>query len=148
MSWVSSWTSRLISTFSTVANRKHWERGLLGVFLAVWTVALAALIGLLPTAGLLDLTLYQLYGIAAALGWVAGNVYVSRSRRFPRPVRSRILLIYLLGPPGILYLLRSLASPEVQSAAPLAAIYSCAVFFVFFLVPVTLKGSAVRSSRN
>ena len=127
-----------------MASSKNWELGLLGVFLAVWTVALAALLGLLPTAGLLDLTLYQLYGAAAALGWVAGNVYVNRSRRFPKPVRSRILLIYMLGPPGIIYLLRSLASPEVQAAAPMAAIYGSGVFFVFFLVPVTLKGSAAR----
>lgn len=109
---------------------------------------LASLLGLLPTAGLFDLTLYQLYGVAAALGWVAGNVYVKRSRRFPKPVRSRILLIYLLGPPGVIYLLRSLAPYEVQAVAPMAAIYGCGVFFIFFLVPVTLKGSAARQSRN
>lgn len=127
-----------------MASSRNWELGLLGVFLAVWTVALASLLGLLPAAGLLDLTLYQLYGVAAALGWVAGNVHVARSRHFPKPVRSRILLIYLLGPPSLIYLLRSLASNEVQAAAPLAAIYGCGVFFIFFLVPVTLKGSAVR----
>jgi hypothetical protein len=140
--------SRPIRTSSTVANRRIWELGLLGVFLAVWTVALASLVGLLPAAGLLDLSLYQLYGICAALGWVAGNIYVSRSRRFPKPLRSRILLIYLLGPPGLIYMLRALASNEVQAAAPLAAIYGCAVFFVLFLVPVTLKGSAARHSRG
>lgn len=127
-----------------MATSKNWELGLLGVFLAVWTVALASLLGLLPAAGLLDLSLYQFYGVAAALGWVAGNVYVTRSRPFPKPVRSRILLIYLLGPPGLLYLLRSLASHEVQAAAPMAAIYGSGVFFILFMVPVTLKGSTVR----
>lgn len=131
-----------------MASSKNWELVLLGVFLAVWTVALASILGLLPAAGLLDLTLYQLYGVAAALAWVAGNVYVTRSRRFPKPVRSRILLIYLLGPPGLIYLLRSLASHEVQAAAPMAAIYGCGVFLVFFLVPVTLKGSAVNQRRE
>ena len=53
-----------------------------------------------------------------------------------------------MGPPGVVYLLRALASPEAQAAAPMAAIYGCGVFFVFFLVPVTLKGSAARQSRN
>jgi len=127
-----------------VANRQFWELSLLGVFLAVWTVALASLVGLLPTDGLLDLSLYQLYGIAAALGWLAGNVYVVRRRRVPQPLRRRFLLVYLLGPPGILYLLRSLASLPIQAQAPFAAIYACGVFFVFFLVPVTFKGSSPR----
>ena len=127
-----------------MANRQYWELSLLGVFLAVWTVALACMVGLLPAGGLLDLSLYQLFGISAALGWVSGNVYVSRARRFPKPARSRVLLIYLLGPPGIIYLLRSLASPPVQAAAPLAAIYGCAVFFIFFLVPVSLKRAFYR----
>jgi hypothetical protein len=131
-----------------VATSRNWELGLLGVFLAVWTVALASLVGLLPAAGLLDLTLYQLYGTAAALGWVAGNIYVTRSGRYPKPVRSRVLLIYLFGPPGIIYLLRSLASAELQAAAPLAAIYGCGVFFIFFLVPVTLKRSAPGNPRS
>lgn len=127
-----------------MANKQLWELSLLGVFLAVWSVALAALVGLLPTEGLLDLSLYQLYGVAAALGWVAGNVYVVRSRQVPKPLRRRFLLVYLLGPPGVLYLLRSLASLQVQAMAPIAAIYACGVFFVFFLVPVTLKGSSPR----
>ena len=65
----------------------------LGLFLALWTVALAALIGFLPTAGLLNLSFYQLYGVAAFLGWVSGNVYVQRARRMPKPLRSRDLLI-------------------------------------------------------
>lgn len=137
--------SRPTDNSSTVATRGYWELSLLGVFLAVWTVALASLVGLLPTHGLLDLTLYQLYGIAAALGWLAGNVYVNRSRKVPKLLRRRLLLVYLLGPPGFIYLIRSLASLQTQARAPLAAIYACGVFFVLFLVPVTLKGSAPRS---
>ena len=125
-----------------MANSQVWELSLLGLFLAIWTVALASLLGLLPTAGLLDLSLYQLYGVAVALGWLAGNVYVSRSRHIPKPLRRRLLMVYLLGPPGIFYLVRSLASLNLQAQAPFAAIYACGVFFVFFLVPVTFKGSA------
>lgn len=128
-----------------MATKGTWELSLLGVFLAIWTVALASLVGLLPTAGLLDLTLYQLYGVAAALGWIAGNVYIVRARRVPKPLRRRLLLIYVLGPPGLIYLLRSLASAPLQAVAPFAAIYACGVFFVLFLVPVTLKGSAPRA---
>ena len=134
--------SRPISSSSTVANRQFWELSLLGVFLAVWTVALASLLGVLPTDGLLDLSLYQLYGVSAALGWLAGNVYVSRARKVPKLLRRRLLMVYLLGPPGIIYLVRSLASLEVQAVAPFAAIYGCGVFFIFFLVPVSLKRTA------
>jgi len=122
------------------------ELGLLGLFLAAWTVALAAMLGLLPTAGLLNLSFYQLYGVAAFLGWLSGNVFVQRSRRAPRPLRSRLLLIYLLGPPALIYLLRSFAESVVQAQAPLAAVYACGVYFIFFLVPVTLKGSTGSQS--
>ena len=124
------------------------ELGLLGLFLALWTVALAALAGLLPTAGLLNLGLYQLYGIAAFLGWLSGNVFVSRSRKLPKPFRNRILIIYLLGPPALIYVLRSLAETEIQASAPLAAVFACGIFFVFFMVPVTLKGSATPRNRR
>ena len=123
------------------------ELGLLGLFLALWTVALAALVGILPTDGLLNLSFYQLYGVAAFLGWLSGNVFVQRSKKMPKQLRGRLLLIYLLGPPGLIYLLRSLAETEVQAQAPLAAIYACGVYFVFFLVPVTLKGRTPPHSR-
>ena len=118
------------------------ELGLLGLFLALWTVALAALVGLLPTAGLLDLDLYQLFAMAAFLGMLSGNLFVHRTRNTPRPLRKKLLLIYMLGPPALIYLMRSLAPIETQAAAPFAAIYACGVFLVFFLVPVTLKSSA------
>ena len=118
------------------------EVALLVVFLAAWSVALAALIGFLPTAGLLNLSLYQLYGVAAFLGWVSGNVFVQRARGLPRSIKSRYLLIYLLGPPAVIYLLRSFADWNLQAQAPLASVYACGVFLIFFLVPVSLKGSA------
>jgi hypothetical protein len=140
--------SRHTVSSSTVVTSLYPELSLLGVFLAVWTVALLAFVGLLPAAGLLDLNLYQFYAIAAAGGWLSGNVYVARARRLPKPVRRRIMLIYLLGPPGLIYLIRSLASYEVQAAAPMAAVYACGVFFIFFLVPVSLKGSAMRGGSN
>ncbi len=123
------------------------ELGLLGLFLALWTVALAALFGILPTDGLLNLSFYQLYGVAAFLGWLSGNVFIHRSKKAPRQLRSRLLLIYLLGPPGLIYLLRSLADVEIQARAPLAAVYACGVYVVFFLVPVTLKGTSTPRSR-
>ena len=124
------------------------ELGLLAICLAVWTVALAAMVDVLPAAGLLDLNLYQLYGISAALGWLSGNVYVARSRRFPGPVRRRVLLIYLLGPPGGIYLLRAFAAKPVQALAPMAAVYGSIVFFIFFLVPVSLKVGQPRSRKS
>jgi hypothetical protein len=123
------------------------ELGLLGLFLALWAVALAALVGILPTDGLLNLSFYQLYGVAAFLGWLSGNVFVHRSKKTPKQLRSRLLLIYLLGPPGLIYLLRSLAETEVQAQAPLAAVYACGVYVVFFLVPVTLTGTAPPRGR-
>ncbi len=131
-----------------MASKEHWELGFLSAFVAIWIVALASLIGLLPSAGLLELSLYQLYGVAAALGWLAGNVYVGRTRTLPKAIRYRLLLVYLLGPPGAIYLLRALAPKAVQAEAPLAAVYACGVFLIFFLVPVTLKGSAVRPPRD
>ena len=140
--------SRPTGNSSTVASSLRLEVSLLGIFLAIWSVALMAYVGLLPAAGLLDLSLYQLYGISAATGWLSGNVYVARGRRLPRPVRRRVLLVYLLGPPAVIYLIRSLASFDVQAAAPMAAVYGCAVYCVFFLVPVTLKGSAPRTGRG
>lgn len=123
------------------------ELALLWIFLALWTVALVAMIGFLPTAGILDLGLYQFYGLAGFLGWLAGNVYVHRTRDTPKQLRRRFLLIYLLGPPAAIYLVRSLAPIATQALAPFAAIYACGVFAIFFLVPVTFKSSAPPRKR-
>ena len=107
-------------------------------------VAIVALLAGSPFAGLLPLSLYQFYGLAAFLGWLSGNVYVHRSRGAPKSVRRRIWLIYFLGPLGILYLLRSMAPVTTQAAVPLAPIYGCGVFAILFLVPLTLGSRRAR----
>jgi hypothetical protein len=117
------------------------ELALLGFFFVCWLAALASFVGLLPIAGLLDLGLYQFYGLAAFLGWLAGNVYLQRAQRVPKPLRRSLMLVYLLGTPGLLYLVRALAPLTTQAIAPLAPLYASGVFAIFFLVPVTLKGS-------
>lgn len=117
------------------------EIALLGFFFVCWLAALASFVGLLPIAGLLDLGLYQYYGLAAFLGWLSGNVYLHRAQRVPKPLKRRLMLVYLLGTPGFLYLVRALAPITTQALAPLAPLYASGVFAVLFLVPVTLKGS-------
>ncbi len=118
------------------------EVALLATFVVCWLLALLAFLLGMPLAGWLDLGLYQLYGLAAFLGWLAGNVYVHRTRGLPRPVRRLVLLVYLFGPQALLYLLRGLAPLAAQRAVPLAAVYASAVFTILFLVPVTLRRSA------
>ncbi len=118
---------------------------LLVVFFAGWVAALALLFAGVPFAGSLQLSLYHLYVTAALLGWLAGNVYVHRGRGAPKLLRRSLLLIYLLGPPGLLYLLWSLAPLSIQRSVPLASVYSCIVFVVLFLVPVTFARSGSRS---
>ncbi len=59
------------------------------------------------------------------------------------------MLVYLLGTPGLLYLVRALAPLPSQAFAPLAPLYASGVLAIFFLVPVTLKGSfGQRDSRS
>ena len=67
-----------------------------------------------------------------------------RARGIPAPLRRRIFLVYFLGPPGALYLLRAMASLEVQRAAPLVPFYTFGVWSVFFLVQVFLMPHPVR----
>ncbi len=124
-----------------------FELVLLAVFSAAWLLAILAGLGVVPLAGLYALNLYRLYSVAAVLGWVAGNIYVSRSQTFARGHwRRRLLLSYLIGPPSFVYLLRALAPLTVQQAAPFVPIYSFAVYGLFFLVPLTLR--ATRSQRR
>lgn len=116
----------------------RFEPVLVAFFLATWTVDLLAVLGLVDLRGSFDLPLYPLYSTAAAAGWLAGIVYVARARGVVGALRRRIWLVYFLGPPGLLYLLRWMASVEAQRAAPLVPFYSFAVFSVFFLVQVYL----------
>lgn len=122
------------------------EPVLVAFFIATWSVDLMAVVGLVDLRGNLELGLYPLYSTAAATGWVAGNIYVARGQGLPRPLRRRILLVYYLGPPGLLYLLRAMASLETQRAAPLVPIFSFGVFSVLFLVPVLMPRAPSRRS--
>jgi hypothetical protein len=110
----------------------------LGLFSACWIVALLELFGALRLAGAWPLSLYGLYGTGAFLGWVAGNVWVQRRRRVARPLARWLLMVYLFGPPSLLYLLRALAPDEHRAAAPLVPLYAFVVYGIFFLVPVSL----------
>ena len=118
------------------------ELAFLAVFSAVWLLVFVTGIGWVSLAGALHLGLYPLYSIAAALGWVAGNVFVSRARAGLEPhLRKRLLFNYYIGPPSLLFLIRALAPLSIQQAAPLVPIYSFGVYSLFFLVPVTLRST-------
>lgn len=121
-----------------------------GFFVACWVVVLLHSLGLVSVAGGLALGIHAIYGLAATLGWVAGNVYVGlRRARLEQPEspersegsersRRRLLLLCLLGPPSVPALLRAMAPLEWQLAAPLIPVWSFAVQSIFFLVPVVL----------
>jgi hypothetical protein len=112
---------------------------LLGLFLACWTLSLLSFTRVVGLAGSLPLTLYGYYSVAVALGWAFGIVYVRRTWGLPAPIRRRFLLIYYLGPPAILALLRSMDPWDDQRAAPFVPLYAFGVFSILFLVPVTMK---------
>jgi hypothetical protein len=111
------------------------------LFLASWLGALLEKVGVLALAGTLDMGLYAYFSLAAALGWLAGNVYLHRRRRLPRVVWRWILPVYLAGPPSLIFLLRAMAPAQQQELAPIMPFIALAVFLVFFLVPITLAGS-------
>jgi hypothetical protein len=112
---------------------------LLGLFLACWALSLLSFTRVVALAGSLPLTLYSYYGVAVALGWAFGIIYVRRTWGLPAPIRRRFLLIYYLGPPAILGLLRSMAPWTDQGAAPFVPLYAFGAFSILFLVPVTMK---------
>ena len=124
---------------AAVDDPPRFELAILGAFSGAWALAVLLGLGVLPAAGALALDLYGYYSFAAALGWVAGNVYVARRRRLGRAARKRLLFAYFLGPPSLLYVVRSLAPLSAQQAAPFVPIYAFCVFGIFFLVPVTLR---------
>jgi hypothetical protein len=112
---------------------------LLGLFLACWALSLLSFTRVVTLAGSLPLTLYSYYGVAVMLGWAFGIIYVRRTWGLPAPIRRRFLLIYYLGPPAILGLLRSMAPWTDQRAAPFVPLYAFGAFSILFLVPVTMK---------
>ena len=117
---------------------RRLEPALIGLFLAAWLSALLGQVGLLDLAGSLRLAFYPFFSLAGAMGWVAGNVYVHRRRGLPKPLSRRLLLIWVVGPPGILYLVRGMAPAAEQAIAPLVPLLGFGVYSVFFAVPVTL----------
>lgn len=117
---------------------KRLDPVLLGLFLACWLVDLLVLLRMVRLADMLPLTLYGLYSVAVAFGWLFGNIYVRRRRGLPPPVRRRLLALYLIGPLGILFLLRYMSPAELQRAAPFVPLYAFCVFAILFLVPVTI----------
>jgi hypothetical protein len=126
------------------------EPVLVAFFLAAWIVDLLAVLGLVDLRGSFDLALYPLYSLAAAGGWLAGQVYVVRARGIPAAIRRRIWVVYYLGPPGVLYLLRAMASVEVHRAAPFVPLYTFGVWTIFFMVQVHLmpRWLGTRSPRS
>jgi len=90
---------------------------------------------------MLPATLYQLFGIACFLGWLAGNLCNLRRRRLPAAAGRRLIWLYLICPPGLLVLLRALAPEGLIAESPLAPIFAVCVYGVFYALPVTLGRS-------
>lgn len=111
----------------------------LGLFLACWALSVLSFTRVVGFAGSLPLSLYSYYSVAVALGWAFGILYVRRTWGLPAPIRRRFLLIYYLGPPAILGLLRSMGTAQDQRDAPFVPLYAFGVFSILFLVPVTMK---------
>jgi len=118
---------------------KRLEIPAFGLFLACWLLAGAHGLGLISLAGALPLGLYPLYAVAAALGWVGGNVYVWRRRRLPRERWRRAAALWLIGPQGIPALLRAMAPMADQAAAPAVPLYAFGVGAVLFTVPLVFS---------
>jgi hypothetical protein len=112
------------------------ETVLFGLFLACWVVDLLVFFRIVTVAGSLALSFYPLYSAAMSLGWFSGYLYERRRGDFPEPLRRRVFLLYFVGPPGLIYLLRAMAPLEAQYAAPLVTLYACGVFSIFFWVPI------------
>lgn len=112
------------------------EPPLFGLFLACWLAVVLHSVGVVSLAGVLALSFYELYAVAAVLGWVSGNVYVHKRRRLPREHRRRAAVLWLVGPQGIPALLRAMAPPGAEVTAPLVPLYAFGVGAVFFCVPL------------
>jgi hypothetical protein len=115
------------------------EVALLGLFLACWALRVLSFLRVVTLAGGLPLSLYSYYSVAVALGWGFGILYVIRTRDLPAGIRRLYLLIYFLGPPAVLSLLRGMAPYADQRAAPFVPLWAFGVFSALFLVPVTMK---------
>lgn len=117
---------------------RRLDLGVAGICLGAWLLAAAFLFvpglagdGVLPADGL--------FPFAAALGWLAGNLYVAGARR-AEPLRRHLLSLYLGGPPGLVWLYGSWVERGERLIHPLAPLWALGVFAMLFLVPVTLRG--------
>ena len=126
---------------------RRFEPILTAFFLASWIVALLSLFRVVALAGSFSLQLYPLFSLAAACGWVFGNLYVRRARDVTPWLRRALLLIYGLGPMGFLLLVRLMALLAEQAAAPLVPFYSWGVFAALFLVPVVMNRTKAEPRR-
>ncbi|MEM6454098.1 MAG: hypothetical protein AAF772_03295 [Acidobacteriota bacterium] len=103
-------------------------------------VQLRLLVGL---RGTVAFDLYTFFSAAAALGWVAGNVYLARLRR-RAAVRTQLRAIYLIAPPGLLFAAWALLPLALQQRAPFSPFYALAVYALFLCVPLTLRPPRLR----
>jgi hypothetical protein len=108
-----------------------------GVCLGAWLLAAAfLLVPALRADGALPAN--ALFAFAAAVGWLAGNLYVQGTRSTVA-LRRVLLPLYLGGPPGLVWLYWSWVPLAARLVHPLAPLWALGVFAVFFLVPVTLR---------
>jgi hypothetical protein len=115
-----------------------------GLFLACWVVFLLQLLGVARLPDLPQLTLTQAYSAASALGWLAGMIYVQRTRHIAPPLRRRLFLLSFFGPPSLVFLLIAMA--RLDQKAPFVLLWALCVFGIFYLVPVSFR-SAGRGPR-
>jgi hypothetical protein len=108
-----------------------------GFLLACWALFLVYLLGLVRLPDLSRLTLTGLYGGASALGWLAGMVYVQRTRHLSGAPRRRLFLLSFFGPPSLIFLLFAMA--RLDTRAPLAVLWALCVFGIFYFVPVSFR---------
>ncbi len=111
---------------------------LLAFFFACWLSVLLQGVGA-PLAGTIVMQPQTLYMVAVVTGWCTGNLYVRRRAQVPKSLRGRFLITYLLGPPGISFLLWAMTPESYQQQAPLVPLYGVGVSAVLFLVPVLLR---------
>jgi hypothetical protein len=131
----------------SASDRFALELGVLGFFLLCWVVFFSLALSGYPLAGLLRVNLYHLYGLAAIVGWLLGNVFVHRARRWGKKTARRLFLVFLLSPGGLFYLVWALQPEPQRLAVPFAPIYGFGVFAVFFLVPVSFRNSFRNAGR-
>ncbi|MEM9293292.1 MAG: hypothetical protein AAGD01_16535 [Acidobacteriota bacterium] len=122
---------------------RHLEIVLSGLFLAAWISSLLHGLGWISFAGTLETTLQGYYLLCGALGWVAGNLYVQRRRALDEQQRKafsrHLLIVYTIGPAGLVLLVWSMEPAVAQQALPLVPIWAWGVMGIFFLVPVLLR---------